>query len=81
MVGCPFRSSSQPTKAKAIMSGGLANYELAAVAGHCAPHLRAVRDAPRSVSSHNGTAFFLNVGEGVFAVTACHVIDGWMALW
>jgi hypothetical protein len=61
------------------MSGGLGDYELERVAGYCAPLYWAVRDAPRSVSSHNGTAFFLNVGEGVFAVTACHVIDGWMA--
>ena len=67
-------------EAKAIMSGGLGDYELERVAGYCAPLYWAVRDAPRSVSSHNGTAFFLNVGEGVFAVTACHVIDGYVTV-
>jgi hypothetical protein len=66
-------------EAKAIMSGGLGDYELERVAGYCAPLYWAVRGSSRSVSSHNGTAFFLNVGEGLFAVTACHVIDGWMA--
>jgi hypothetical protein len=73
--------SEQPTadEAKAIMSGGLGDYELERVAGYCAPLYWAVRGSSRSVSSHNGTAFFLNAGEGLFAVTACHVIDGWMA--
>ena len=27
---------------------------------------------------HNATAFFLDAGEGVFGVTACHVIDGFL---
>lgn len=66
-------------EAKAIMSGGLGDYELERVTGYCAPLYWAVRDSPCSVTSHNGTAFFLNAGEGLFAVTACHVIDGWMA--
>jgi hypothetical protein len=63
--------------AKAIMAGGLGDYELQRVAAYCAPLYWAVPDTSRKFGSHNGTAFFLNVGEGVFAVTACHVINGW----
>jgi hypothetical protein len=66
-------------EAKAIMSGGLGDYELERVAVYCAPLYWAVRDDSGNVGSHNGTAFFLNAGEETFAVTACHVIDGWIA--
>jgi hypothetical protein len=38
-----------------------------------------VRAPDGQVFSHNGTAFFLNPGQGVFAVTAAHVVDGWRA--
>jgi hypothetical protein len=34
-----------------------------------------MRDQGATVYSRNGTAFFLDVGAGLFAVTAAHVID------
>ena len=34
-----------------------------------------MRDQSATVYSRNGTAFFLDVGAGLFAVTAAHVID------
>ena len=73
-------SDGQPTieEAKAIMSGGLGDYELELVASYCAPLYWAIRDEAGSFGSHNGTAFFLDVGDGLFGVTACHVIDGWL---
>jgi hypothetical protein len=55
------------------------DYEFERVAAYCAPLYWAVRGVSRSVGSHNGTAFFLNTGGGVFGVTACHVIDLWAA--
>jgi hypothetical protein len=66
-------------EARAIMSGGLGDYELERVAAYCAPLYWAIRDTSGNVGSHNGTVFFLNAGEGAFAITACHVIDGWIA--
>jgi hypothetical protein len=67
-------------EAKAIMFDGLGDYELERVGVYCAPLYWAVRDdAGKFQGSRNGTAFFLNTGEGMFAVTACHVIDGWIA--
>ena len=62
---------------KAIIAGGLGRYELELVTSWCTPLYWAVRDGPRTVRSRNGTAFFLDAGEGLFGVTACHVIDGW----
>jgi hypothetical protein len=64
---------------KAIVQAGLGRYELDLVTSFCAPIYWAVRDAFRSVRSRNGTAFFLDAGQGLFGVTACHVIDGWQA--
>jgi hypothetical protein len=66
-------------EAKAIMAGGLGDYELELVTSYCAPLYWAARDEDGSFGSHNGTAFFLDAGEGLFAVTACHVVDGWNA--
>jgi hypothetical protein len=64
---------------KAIIQGGLGRYELELVTSFCAPLYWAVRDAASSMRSRNGTAFFLDAGQGLFGVTACHVIDGWQA--
>jgi hypothetical protein len=75
----PIDRQLTPEEAKAIMSGGLGDYELELVASYCAPLYWAIRDQRGGFGSHNGTAFFLDVGEGLFGVTACHVIDGWVA--
>jgi hypothetical protein len=57
-------------EAKAIIGGGLGRAELELVTSFCAPIFWAVRDGLHSVRSRNGTAFFLDAGEGLFAVTA-----------
>jgi hypothetical protein len=66
-------------EAKAIMRAGLGRYELDLVTSFCAPLYWAIRYPDRSFSSQNATTFFLDAGEGAFGVTACHVIDGWLA--
>jgi hypothetical protein len=66
-------------EAKAIMRGGLGRYELELVTSFCAPLYWAIRDHDGTVRSRNGTAFFLDTGQKMFAVTACHVVDGWRA--
>jgi hypothetical protein len=63
-------------EAKRVMSTGLGEVELKLVISFSAPIFwAAVKD--RQVRSRNGTAFFLNTGDHLFGVTACHVIDGW----
>lgn len=64
-------------EAKAIMHGGLGRCELELVTSFCAPLYWAVRSHDQKIRSRNGTAFFLDAGQGVFGVTACHVIEGW----
>jgi hypothetical protein len=59
------------------MRGGLGKYELELVTSFCAPLYWAIRKQNGEVFSRNGTAFFLDAGEGLFAVTASHVIEGW----
>jgi hypothetical protein len=74
-------SKEEPSieEAKAIMRGGLGEAELRLVTSFCAPLYWAVR-LPDRVICRNGTAFFLNPGEGVFGVTASHVVEeGWRA--
>jgi hypothetical protein len=62
---------------RALIYGGLGKYELELVISFCAPLAWTVRNQNGDIHSRNGTVFFLDVGEGTFAVTACHVIDGW----
>lgn len=62
---------------RALIHGGLGKYELELVISFCAPLAWNVRSQNGDIHSRNGTAFFLDAGEGVFAVTACHVIEGW----
>lgn len=58
------------------MKAGLGKAELELVTSFCAPlYWVIVKDG--EVTTRNGTAFFLDAGEGLFAVTAAHVIDGW----
>jgi hypothetical protein len=66
-------------EAIAIMRGGLGEAELELVGSFCAPLYWVTGRAPdRSPVAQNGTAFFMNAGQGVFGVTACHVVHGWM---
>ena len=65
-------------EAKAIMRGGLGEAELKLVATYAAP-LYWVIQRDGGVTTRNGTAFFLDAGSGPFGVTACHVIDGYIA--
>jgi hypothetical protein len=60
----------------AIMQRGLGKYELELVTSFCTPLYCALRDESGNVYSRNGTAFFLDAGAGLFAVTAAHVIEG-----
>jgi hypothetical protein len=62
---------------RALIRGGLGKYELELVISFCAALAWNVRSQNGDIHSRNGTAFFLDAGEGVFAVTACHVIEGW----
>ncbi len=62
--------------ARRIMAGGLGRAELEFVTSVCAPLYWIIREADGSRRVRNGTAFFLNAGEGIFAVTADHVMVG-----
>lgn len=63
-------------EARAIMSGGLGQAELEFVTSISSP-LYWTRHTGAEITTRNGTAFFLDAGEGVFGVTAAHVIEGW----
>ena len=62
--------------ARAIMAGGLGRAELEFATSITAPLYWIIREAPDRYRVRNGSAFFLDAGEGVFAVTAQHVIEG-----
>jgi len=61
---------------RALIHGGLGKYELELVISFCAPLAWTVRSQNGDIRTRNGTAFFLDAGEGTFGVTACHVIEG-----
>jgi hypothetical protein len=66
-------------EAIAIMRGGLGEAELKLVASFCAPiYWVKARLSHGTLVTDNGTAYFLDAGNGVFGVTACHVVHGWM---
>jgi hypothetical protein len=60
-----------------MMSSGLGRAELEFVTSITAPLYWVVRAGAGAVEARNGSAFFLDAGQGVFGVTACHVIQGW----
>ena len=64
-------------EAKAIMSAGLGAAELEFAMSITAPLYWIIREGDKKFLARNGSVFFLNAGEGVFAVTANHVVDGW----
>ncbi len=63
---------------EALVRRGLGKCELELVTSYCAPLAWNVRRENGDIRSRNGTTFFLDAGEGAFAVTAAHVIDGWL---
>lgn len=69
----PVRNEQE---ARAIMAGGLGRAELEFATSITAPLYWVIKEAPRKYRVHNGSAFFLDAGEGLFAVTAQHVIEG-----
>jgi hypothetical protein len=60
-----------------IMSAGLGRAELEIATSYTAPLYWVVRSRTGKIEARNGSAFFLDAGEGVFGVTARHVIEGW----
>ncbi|MGB4057259.1 MAG: hypothetical protein WBK77_04165 [Alphaproteobacteria bacterium] len=59
-----------------IMTAGLGRAELEFATSVCTPLFWVMREENGSVRVRNGTAFFLDAGEEVFAVTAAHVLTG-----
>lgn len=68
-----MKSEAQARAMMAVL--GKAENEFAA--SITAPLCWVLREADGSYSARNGSAFFLDAGEGSFAVTANHVLDGW----
>jgi hypothetical protein len=64
-------------EARRIMRAGLGRAELEFATSITAPLYWIIREAKGRYRVHNGSAFFLDAGSGVFGVTANHVIDGW----
>jgi hypothetical protein len=64
-------------EARAIMAAGLARAELEFATSLTAPLYWIVCDGPQRYRVRNGTAFFLDAGNGPFCVTASHVVEGW----
>jgi len=75
-VAVIFEEQLTAEQAKAIIKSGLGTEELKLATSFCAPLFWQVDDEG-GVRVRNGTAFFIDAGEGVFAVTAWHVIDGY----
>ena len=61
---------------EASMMAVLGQAEGLFVASLTAPLCWVVREPDGSFRARNGSAFFLDAGEGPFCVTACHVIEG-----
>jgi hypothetical protein len=63
-------------QARAILKSGLGRAELEFVTSLTAPFYWIVRRSDSKLLVRNGSAFFLDAGEGIFGVTANHVLDG-----
>lgn len=64
-------------EARAIMAGGLGKAELEFVTSLTAPLYWVIRKNDNHFRARNGSAFFLDTGDGPLCVTAHHVIEGW----
>lgn len=69
-----FKSEPDYAEAIRIMSGGLGRAELELVTSFAMPLYWIYSEGAR-YRVRNGTAFFLDTGQAVFGVTACHVIS------
>lgn len=63
-------------EARKIMSGGLGKAELEFATSLTAPLFWVIREENKQFRARNGSAFFLDAGEGPFGITAAHVIEG-----
>jgi hypothetical protein len=63
-------------EARRIVGDGLGRAELEIATSFCAPLYWIIRQPDGQRRARNGTAFFLDAGKGVFAVTADHVLAG-----
>ncbi len=68
-------SESQKKEAIALIVGGLGEAELKIAASYTAPLFWVLRSFDGSEEIKNGSLFFLDTGERVFAVTAGHVVN------
>jgi hypothetical protein len=64
-------------EAKRIMASGLGEAELRCITSITAPLFWVDKQGEKEFKARNGSVFFLDAGEGSFAVTAAHVIQGW----
>jgi hypothetical protein len=64
-------------EARAIIAAGLGRAELEFAMSLTAPLYWIIREDENQYRVRNGSAFFLDAGEGPFAVTANHVVKGW----
>ena len=64
--------------AEALLKGGLGRVQLEMVTSFCAPLFWVTRRTNDFVNARNGTATFVDTGTNVFAITAAHVVEGWM---
>jgi hypothetical protein len=64
-------------QARAIMAAGLGRAELEFVTSLTAPLYWIMHEGDKKYRVRNGSAFFLDAGQGPFAVTAHHVVEGW----
>lgn len=62
--------------ARTMMASGLGKAELEFVTSIAAPLYWIVRESSDHYKVRNGTVFFLDAGQGPFAVTCFHVIEG-----
>jgi len=70
----PVRTEAE---ARALMARGLGRAELEFATSLTAPLYWIIREGDRQYRVRNGSAFFLDAGNGPFGVTACHVVEGW----
>jgi len=71
---CMEPSDVEKQKAIALIVAGLGEAEIRIAASYAAPFFWTLRDSNGREMTKGGSAFFLNTGERIFAVTAAHVV-------
>jgi hypothetical protein len=64
-------------EARAIMTGGLAKFELELATSFTAQLYWVIKHGNNNYQVRNGSAFFLDTGTALFGVTANHVFEEW----